>query len=46
MEEELNTDWRRDKLTTSLQLTSGRHVTVSKRDPGNEVMIIAVNFPI
>ena len=29
IEEELNTDWRRDKLTASLQLTSDRHVTVS-----------------
>ena len=29
IEEELNTDWTRDKLTASLQLTAGRHVTVS-----------------
>ena len=29
IEEELNTDWRRDRLTASLQLNSGRHVTVS-----------------
>ena len=29
IEEELNTDWRRDNLTASLQLTAGRHVTVS-----------------
>ena len=29
IEEELHIDWRRDKLTASLQLTSGRHVTVS-----------------
>ena len=36
IEEELNTDWTRDKLTASLQLTTGRHVTVSiyTRVPG------------
>ena len=29
IEEKLNTDWIRDKLTASLQLTSGSHVTES-----------------